>query len=64
MFHFTPGNDPFVQQDQQQDMTVGDRLVGRILSAEYNLAQQRGDQQQANDALGKLLGMFLNRMFR
>ena len=45
-------------------MTAGDRLVGRIMAAEYNLAQQRGDQQQANDALGKLLGMFLSRLFR
>jgi hypothetical protein len=60
MFHFMDGDQPW----QDQDMSCGDRLVGRIMAAEYNLAVQRGDQQQANDALGKLLGMFLNRLFR
>lgn len=60
MFHFMDDQ----QLPQEQDMSYGERLVGRILTAEYNLAQQRGDQQQANDALGKLLGLFLSDRFR
>jgi hypothetical protein len=60
MFHFMDDQQP----PQDQDVPCGDRLAGRIMAAEYNLAVQRGDQQRANDALGKLLGMFLDRMFR
>jgi hypothetical protein len=62
------GNDPFdVQQDQGQDMNAGDRLAGRILSAEYQLGIQQqtpAGQQLAGQALGQLLGLALNRIFR
>jgi hypothetical protein len=61
MFHFM---DDQQGNQQGQDMPYGDRLVGRILSAEYNLAVQRGDAPQAADALAKILGMFLNEKFR
>ena len=62
MFHFLDDQRQGNQQDQ--DMSYGDRLVGRILSAEYNIAVQRGDAPQAADALAKILGMFLNEKFR
>jgi hypothetical protein len=58
MFHFMD------DQQQDQDMSYGDRLVGRIMAAEYNLAVQRGDATQAADALAKILGQFLSARFR
>jgi hypothetical protein len=61
MFHFMDGDQ---QPQQDQDMPYGDRLVGRIMSAEYNLAVQRGDAPQAADALAKILGQFLSERFR
>lgn len=61
---FGTGNDPFGgQQDQGGQFDYGDRLVGRVLTQEYNLAQQRGDQWSAGQALGRLVGVFLGRVF-
>ena len=62
---FGIGNDPFSQQDDQQDqgMDTGDQLVGRIMSAEYNLDVQRGDRRQASNVLGQMFGQWLTRKF-
>ena len=45
---------------QQPDQDAGDRLVSRIMAAEYNLAVQRGDSRQATSILALLLGQFLS----
>jgi hypothetical protein len=38
---------------------TGDRLAGRIMAAEYNLAVQRGDSRQAASILAVLAGQLL-----
>jgi hypothetical protein len=43
----------------QPDQSTGDRLVGRIMAAEYNLAVQRGDTSQATDILARIVGQLL-----
>jgi hypothetical protein len=59
--------DPFGSQfpgrGQDDDVTAGDRLVGRIMSAEYNLAVQRNDGLQATDILARMLGQWLSNRF-
>jgi hypothetical protein len=54
VFHFTPD-----QPDQP-----GDRLVDRVQQFEFNLAVQRGDQQQAARTLMDIIGWWLNRRAR
>lgn len=56
--------DSFGQQqqrpfDQGGPYTASADWVERVMSAEYNLAQQRGDRRNAADALGRLLGFIL-----
>jgi hypothetical protein len=46
-------------QQPQQHQASGDRLVGRIMAAEYNLAVQRGDFMQATGVLALLVGQLL-----
>lgn len=56
----------FDQQQQNDSMTTGDRLVGRIMSAEYNLAQQRqpGWQKMSpGGVLGQMVGEALAGFF-
>jgi hypothetical protein len=63
MYYFNQG-DPFGQQDQGDN--AGYDLVGRIMSAEYQLGvQERGPagRQMAGQSLASLLGMLLNRLF-
>lgn len=48
------GGDPY---------NYGERLVGRVMAEEYNLAVQRGDQRQAGDAMLRLIGMKLASWF-
>jgi hypothetical protein len=43
----------------QPDQGAGDRLAGRIMAAEYNLAVQRGDSRQAAGILALLAGQLL-----
>ena len=50
----------FLSNSQQPDQDAGDRLVSRIMAAEYNLAVQRGDSRQATSILALLLGQFLS----
>jgi hypothetical protein len=47
--------------DGQQD--TGRDVGGRILSAQYDLAVQRGDQPLAADALARLIGAALRKIF-
>jgi hypothetical protein len=48
----------------QRDQDDGGRdVAGRIMTAEYNLAIQRGDTRQATQALGLILGQFLANRF-
>lgn len=68
---FGIGNDPLGQldlgQDQGQGFDAGDRLVGRILTAEYMLGintRNRVGQQLAGQSLGQLIGLALGRVFR
>lgn len=61
------GNDPFGRYDQGQTFDYGERLVGRILSAEYQLGVQQqspAGNQLAGQSLSQLLGLFLSRLFR
>lgn len=58
---FGIGNDPFEQFGGQQDR--GRDVAGRIMAAECSLAVQRGDTRQAAQALGLLLGQFLQNAF-
>jgi hypothetical protein len=53
--------------DGQQDdpYNTGDRLVDRIMAAEYNLSVQRNDGPQAINILARMLGHWLtNRLAR
>ena len=61
-------SDPFDQpgQGQNNDMTSGDRLVGRIMSEEYNLAVQRepGWQKMSpGGILAQMAGEWLSNRF-
>lgn len=47
-------------QQAESGQGAGDRLVGRIMAAEYNLAVQRGDLGQATGILAMLAGQFLS----
>lgn len=51
----------FLDNGQQPQLHegAGDRLVSRIMAAEYNLAVQRGDTRQAAGILALLTGQFL-----
>lgn len=51
------------QQQDQGNQNVGDTLVGRIMSAEYNLAVQRRDPIQAGAVAGQMFGEWLSRKF-
>jgi hypothetical protein len=53
--HFLDGG-----RQAQRGQGAGDRLVGRIMAAEYNLAVQRGDLGQATGILAMLAGQFLS----
>lgn len=58
------GGDRFGRHDQGLD--AGDRLVGRIMAAEYNLGVQQGGtagRQLADQSLSRLIGMWLNRLY-
>jgi hypothetical protein len=46
-------------QQPQPNQSAGDRLAGRIMAAEYNLAVQRGDSRQATGILALLAGQLL-----
>lgn len=46
-------------QQPQPGQGAGDRLVGRIMAAEYNLAVQRGDTRQAAGILALIVGQLL-----
>jgi hypothetical protein len=67
MFYFEQG-DPSgqgVQQDQG-GYNAGYDLVGRLMSAEYQLGVQergRAGQQMAARSMADLIGLFLNRLF-
>lgn len=56
-------NDDMGGQQGEQGMDTGDQWVGRVMSAEYNLAQQQGRPVQAGAILGQMFGQFLNRRF-
>lgn len=61
------GSQPFGQHDQDQTFDYGERLVGRILSAEYQLGAQQqslAGNQLAGQSIGQLLGLFLSRLFQ
>lgn len=48
--------------DQQSDNgAYGDRLAERVMTMQYNLAVQRGDNAQAANVLARLLGFLLSR---
>lgn len=51
-------------QDDDQQMSLGEVLAGRIMSAEFNLAVQqpgnRWQQQQAQQTLAVMLGQWLS----
>lgn len=52
------------QQNQQGvQENVGDMWVGRVMSAQYNLAVQRRDPIQAGMIAGQMFGEWLNRRF-
>jgi hypothetical protein len=53
VFHLPDGQQP------QPDQGAGDRLVSRIMAAEYNLAVESGDSSQAADILARIVGQFL-----
>jgi hypothetical protein len=53
MFHFPDDQQP------QPDQGAGDRLVSRIMAAEYNLAMEFGDSGQAAGVLARIVGQFL-----
>lgn len=57
------GQQGYQQAAQDQGANPGDQLVGRIMSAEYNLAAQRGDGRQAMGILGQMLGQWLQIRF-
>lgn len=46
-----------------QQYDVGSNWVGRVEAEQYDLAQQRGDQQQAGIAFGRLLALGFGRIF-
>jgi hypothetical protein len=55
-------------EENQQDQggpgnNVGDQWVGRVMSAEYNLAVQRRDPIQAGAVVGRMFGEWLNRKY-
>jgi hypothetical protein len=56
-----PGNDPFSQFGLGQQDDTGDRLVDRIMAAEYSLSIQQNDGSQALGILARMLGQWLNR---
>lgn len=47
-------------QQPQLNQNAGDRLAGRVMAAQYNLAVQRGDTRQATDILARIVGQFLS----
>lgn len=63
------GNGMFGQDDGQQDLDdqlgpdYGDMLTGRIMSAEANLAVQRGDGRRATSIFAQMAGEWLQRRF-
>ncbi len=60
---FGIGNDPFGQQIQDDPYASGDRLVNRVMSAQYNLAVQRNDAPTATGILARMLGQWLQTRF-
>lgn len=48
-------------EQQNQNSQPGDRLVERVMSAEYNLAVQRNDGQQAMNTLARLVGFLMSK---
>jgi hypothetical protein len=62
------GNDPFGFDEQQQNngMISGDRLVGRVMAEEYNLAVQRERGRQTmrpSGVFSQMLGAWLSDRF-
>jgi hypothetical protein len=57
MFHFADDD----QQNQDHGQSAGDRIVGRIMAAEYNLAVQRQGAARATPTgiLAQILGELL-----
>jgi hypothetical protein len=64
---YGPGGDPFDQFGGQSgdgsEYSYGDRLAGRIMAAEYNLAVQRNDAPQARNILARMLGQWLSNRY-
>ena len=51
------------QFGQDSAAQASDDMVGRIMSAEYNLAVQRGDSRTATNALARMFGQWLANRF-
>jgi len=51
------------QAGDGSDYAYGDRLVGRVMAQEYNLAVQRGDDRQASNVMLRMIGQWLSNRF-